>query len=96
MDEIKLREKTLEDLRYIAKMLGIKRVTTYKKSELIEKICEVGRNNGIDDAQQQVVGEDEKKKQLLEKMKKKKQLIIKMGKRMRKMTARFLKTQKLL
>jgi len=51
----------------------------------------VGRNNGIDDAQQQVVGEDEKKKQLLEKMKKKKQLIIKMGKRMRKMTARFLK-----
>ncbi|ADU75812.1 transcription termination factor Rho [Acetivibrio thermocellus YS] len=62
MDEIKLREKTLEDLRYIAKMLGIKRVTTYKKSELIEKICEVGRNNGIDDAQQQVVGEDEKEK----------------------------------
>jgi len=38
MDEIKLREKTLEDLRYIAKMLGIKRVTTYKKVNLSKNL----------------------------------------------------------
>jgi len=31
MDEIKLREKTLEDLRYIAKMLGIKELPHIKK-----------------------------------------------------------------
>ncbi len=31
MEDIKLKDKTLEDLRYIAKMMGIKKVTTYKK-----------------------------------------------------------------
>jgi len=43
MEGINLEEKTLKDLRYIAKMMGIKSVTTYKKNELIDKILEVGR-----------------------------------------------------
>ncbi|GAE89691.1 Rho termination factor N-terminal domain-containing protein [Acetivibrio straminisolvens] len=60
MEDIKLTDKTLEDLRYIAKMLGIKRVTTYKKSELIEKIYEVGKSNGIDNLQEQIANKDEK------------------------------------
>ncbi len=45
MEEVNLRSKTLKDLRYIAKVMGIKSVTTYRKNELIEKIIEVGRQS---------------------------------------------------
>lgn len=38
MEEVNLENKTLEDLRFIAKMMGIKSVTKYRKEELIEKI----------------------------------------------------------
>ncbi len=38
MEGINLKDKTLEDLRYIAKMMGIKNLSRYKKSELIEVI----------------------------------------------------------
>lgn len=38
MEGINLKDKTLEDLRYIAKMLGLKSITRLRKSELIEKI----------------------------------------------------------
>jgi len=44
MEEINLEKKKLEDLRYIAKMMGIKSVTKYRKEELIEKILEAGRS----------------------------------------------------
>jgi transcription termination factor Rho len=40
MEEINLEKKTLEDLKYIAKMLGIKSVARYKKSEIIQIIKE--------------------------------------------------------
>ncbi len=40
MEEIDLKAKTLADLRYIAKMMGIKSVTKYRKDELINKIYE--------------------------------------------------------
>ena len=40
MAEADLRKKSIQDLRYIAKMLGIKSLTTYKKDELIQKILE--------------------------------------------------------
>jgi len=42
MEEVNLSKKTLEDLRYIAKMMGIKSITKYRKNELIEKILEAG------------------------------------------------------
>lgn len=38
MEGINLKDKTLEDLRYIAKMMGIKNLSRYKKNELIEVI----------------------------------------------------------
>ena len=41
-DITKLQGKNLEDLRYIAKVMGIKSITRYRKQELIEKIIAVG------------------------------------------------------
>jgi len=43
MEDINLKGKTLEDLRYIAKMMNIKNISRLKKDELIEKILEEGR-----------------------------------------------------
>ncbi|HPQ47115.1 MAG TPA: Rho termination factor N-terminal domain-containing protein, partial [Clostridia bacterium] len=37
-----LKTKNLEDLRYIAKMMGIKSITKYRKGELIDLILEAG------------------------------------------------------
>jgi len=45
MEGINLMDKTLEDLRYIAKMMGIKNISKYKKNELIEIIYKSG--NGM-------------------------------------------------
>lgn len=42
MGEINLEGKTLEDLRFIAKMMGLKGVTKYKKDDLLKKILESG------------------------------------------------------
>ncbi len=47
MEEVNLDNKTLEDLRFIAKMMGIKSVTKYRKEELIEKIK--GDENNLKD-----------------------------------------------
>lgn len=44
MEEVNLGKKTLEDLRYIAKMMGLKNITRYRKKELIEKILEAGND----------------------------------------------------
>ena len=46
MDQIELKTKTLEDLRYIAKMMGQKSIATYKKTELDE--VRIGRSGGQD------------------------------------------------
>jgi transcription termination factor Rho len=45
MQEVNLDAKTLEDLRYIAKMMGIKSVTKFHKEELIEKILNEGEKS---------------------------------------------------
>lgn len=44
MEGVNLEDKSLEDLRYIAKMMGIKSVSKYKKDELIEKILGAGQD----------------------------------------------------
>lgn len=45
-DITKLQGKSLKDLRYIAKVMGIKSITRYKKQELIEEILKAaGENN---------------------------------------------------
>ena len=36
MDQIDLQSKTLEDLRYIAKMMGVKNISKLKKNELLD------------------------------------------------------------
>lgn len=38
-----LYKKTLEDLRYIAKLMGLKRITTLRKEQLIERILQEGQ-----------------------------------------------------
>jgi transcription termination factor Rho len=43
-DRTKLQGKSLEDLRYIAKVMGIKSITRYRKQELVEKILSVGED----------------------------------------------------
>jgi transcription termination factor Rho len=45
MEDINLEKKSLMDLRYIAQMMGIKSVTTYRKQQLIDKIMELAREN---------------------------------------------------
>ncbi|TYQ14982.1 UNVERIFIED_CONTAM: transcription termination factor Rho [Acetivibrio alkalicellulosi] len=47
MEGINLKDKTLEDLRYIAKMMGLKNITRLRKSELIDKIYESRGAEGI-------------------------------------------------
>jgi len=51
MEEVNLNSKTLEDLRYIAKVMGIKGVTKYRKSELIEKILSAAKES-VENTQQ--------------------------------------------
>ena len=41
-ERTKLQGKSLEDLRYIAKVMGVKSITRYRKQELIEKIIAAG------------------------------------------------------
>ncbi len=45
MEEVNLGSKSLEDLRYIAKMMGIKNISRSKKEELIEMILDAGKSN---------------------------------------------------
>lgn len=44
-DREKLLGKSLEDLRYIAKVMGLKSITRYRKQELIEKILALGQES---------------------------------------------------
>lgn len=55
-DNTKLQGKSLEDLRYIAKVMGVKSITRYRKQELIEKILAAGdKAEGPSEARQDVV-----------------------------------------
>jgi len=45
MEEVNLAAKSLEDLQYIAKMMGLRSVTKYTKEELIERIIKAGEKN---------------------------------------------------
>ena len=45
MEEVNLTAKSLEDLQYIAKMMGIRGVSKSSKEELIEKIHKVGQSS---------------------------------------------------
>ncbi len=58
MDQINLQSKTLEDLRYIAKMLGMKNISKYKKSELVELLSENSEKLKSDDIVEEVVSKE--------------------------------------
>jgi len=46
MEEVILESKALEDLQYIAKMMGIKAISKYERDELIKKIIKKGGKTG--------------------------------------------------
>lgn len=46
MEDINLANKTMEDLRYIAKMMGLKNIAKMRKEELIKVILEAGDGQG--------------------------------------------------
>ncbi len=55
-EETKLQGKSLEDLRYIAKVMGVKSITRYRKQELIEKIIAAGeKTEKVDQPEQNTV-----------------------------------------
>ncbi|WP_024832570.1 transcription termination factor Rho [Ruminiclostridium josui] len=58
MDQVNLQSKTLEDLRYIAKMLGMKNISKYKKSELVELLSENSKKLKSDDIVEEVVSKE--------------------------------------
>lgn len=43
MEEVNLSEKSIEDLQYIAKMMGLRSISKYSKEELIERIRKAGQ-----------------------------------------------------
>lgn len=49
MEDVNLNAKSLEDLRVIAKMMGIKSITKYKKNELINVILEASKPDNNSD-----------------------------------------------
>jgi len=49
MDQIDLQSKTLEDLRYIAKMMGLKNISKLKKDELLDRLKNAEEANKIND-----------------------------------------------
>lgn len=51
MDQIGLQSKTLEDLRYIAKMMGVKNISKLKKNELMDILKNSEEANKSDDSQ---------------------------------------------
>ncbi len=44
MEEVNLTAKSMEDLQYIARMMGLRNINNYSKEELIEKIHKAGAN----------------------------------------------------
>ena len=56
MEIVNLHSKTLEELRYVAKLVGLKNYFKYKKSELIEKLIEFKQDNENSESNQQPQG----------------------------------------
>lgn len=46
MEDINLGGKTMEDLRYIAKMMGVKNIAKFKKEELMHVILDTAKSKG--------------------------------------------------
>lgn len=66
MEEVNLGKKSIEDLRYIAKMMGIKNLSRMRKEELIAVISDGGSFTGEDAEKKPVRGARGKKQGLLD------------------------------
>ena len=58
MEEVNLAAKSLEDLQYIARMMGLRKVTEYGKEELIERILKAARRKAPKQDQTAGAGKD--------------------------------------
>jgi len=70
MEQVDLSKKKLEDLRYIAKMMGIKSITTLRKKQLIEEIEQAGKEikkTEIEISPDEVIMDEQKEKNNSEK-----------------------------
>jgi transcription termination factor Rho len=56
MDQVNLQSKTLEDLRYIAKMMGMKNISKLKKSELLDLLVKSTGEVNSEDVQKSKKG----------------------------------------
>ncbi len=59
MEEVNLAAKSLEDLQYIARMMGLRKVTEYGKEELIERILRAARRKAPKKDQTAGAGQDQ-------------------------------------
>lgn len=63
MDQVNLQSKTLEDLRYIAKMMGMKNISKLKKSELLELLIKSSDEIEANNIQKSKVGTSDESSQ---------------------------------
>lgn len=56
MDQVNLQSKTLEDLRYIAKMMGMKNISKLKKNELLDLLVKSSAEINVEDGQKSKIG----------------------------------------
>ena len=63
MDIELLQTKSLSDLREIAKLAGVKSVTTYKKAELLQKLIDMAGESEREQEQQRPQEEQAEQKQ---------------------------------
>ena len=59
MEDVNLAAKSLEDLQYIARMMGLRKVTEYSKEELIEKILKAAKRKSPKKDQPVGTGQDQ-------------------------------------
>lgn len=75
MEQSQLEKKTMNDLRYIAEVMHIKKITGLRKPQLIAKILEQGEKNEqvpVSDGEEKIIKEEKEKKEQPEKQKKNK------------------------
>ena len=64
MDQVNLQSKTLEDLRYIAKMMGMKNISKLKKNELLDLLVKSSGEINAEDGQNSKIGTSDESSQL--------------------------------
>lgn len=63
MDQVNLQSKTLEDLRYIAKMMGMKNISKLKKNDLLDLLVKSSGDIKAEDGQKNSIGTSDESSQ---------------------------------